>query len=218
MRIRKNPRALEFVCQHPDIVIFRPQEYKGKWREYFEKHCGNKPDASLKIEIGMGKGKFITESAMLNKTDDFIGIDLRPEIMMSALKKVLEHDIGNVLLVPLNAANIEDAFAPGEVDTLYLNFSDPWPKARHAKRRLTHSLFLERYKKILKKGSEIILKTDSRSLFDFSVEEFQKMGFEITELTHDLHSCGCTDNITTEYEEKFMELGIKINRLKAINV
>jgi tRNA (guanine-N7-)-methyltransferase len=102
MRIRSNPRALELVQQHSDIVIFRPQEYKGRWRQYFNERCGNGPDAPLKIELGMGRGKFITDNAMLNKNDDFIGIDLRAEIMFSALQKVLEQELNNVLMLPLN--------------------------------------------------------------------------------------------------------------------
>lgn len=217
MRIRNNPQALELIRQHQDIVIFRPQEYKGRWKQYFMEHCGNGPDALLKIEVGMGRGKFITDSGMLNKTINFIGIDLRAEIMLSALQKVLDNELKNVLLLPLNAANMEDAFEQGEVDTIYLNFSDPWPKVRHAKRRLTHRLFLEKYKKILRKGGEIVFKTDSRELFNFSVNEFKEAGFEIIDLTYDLHSSACPDNITTEYEEKFTRLGIMINRLKAVN-
>lgn len=216
MRIRNNPRALELIQQHDDIVIFRPQEYKGRWRQYFNDHCGNSLDALLKVEVGMGRGKFIADSGKLYRQDDFIGVDLRPEIILSALSKVLDNELDNVILLSLNAINIEDAFENGEVDTLYLNFSDPWPKARHAKRRLTHRIFLEKYKKVLKKGGEIVFKTDSRDLFDFSVNELMETGFEITELTHALEERDYPDNITTEYEERFRRLGVKINRLKAV--
>jgi tRNA (guanine-N7-)-methyltransferase len=112
--------------------------------------------------------------------------------------------------------NLEDAFEVSEVDTFYINFCDPWPKTRHSKRRLTHRLLLEKYKTFLKDGGEIEFKTDSRELFDFSINEFKESGFEIANLTYDLHSGNYPENITTEYEEKFIKKGIKINRLEAV--
>lgn len=218
MRLRNNPKAYEIISQYNDIVIMRPQEYKGQWKQYFYKQCGNPPDSLLKVEIGVGRGKFITDSALINRSTDFVGIDLRPEIILSALRKVLSNELKNVLLIPFNAENIEDAFEYGEVDAFFLNFSDPWPKVRHAKRRLTHRLFLEKYKKLLKKNGEIIFKTDNRNLFDFSINEFRETGFDIVDLTNDLNNIDYPDNISTEYEEKFIKQGIKINRLKAVKV
>ena len=173
MRLRNNPKAYEIIRQHDDIVIMRPQDYKGQWKQYFYRQCGNPPNSLLKVEIGVGRGKFITDSALINRSTDFVGIDLRPEIILSALRKVLGNELKNVLLIPFNAENIEDVFEYEEVDAFFLNFSDPWPKVRHAKRRLTHRLFLEKYKKLLKKNGEIIFKTDNRNLFDFSINEFR---------------------------------------------
>lgn len=218
MRLRNNPKAYETICQYDDIVIFRPQDYKGQWKQYFYEQSGNPPNSLLKVEIGMGRGKFITDSALIDRSIDFVGIDLRPEIILSALRKVLDNEIKNVLLLPLNAENIEDAFEYEEVDAFFLNFSDPWPKVRHAKRRLTHRLFLEKYKKLLKKKGEVIFKTDNRNLFDFSINEFRETGFDIVDLTYDLNNRDYPDNISTEYEEKFRKMGIKINRLKAVKI
>lgn len=216
MRIRNNPKALDTIKQYEDIVVFRPQEYKGKWKEYFIKKSGGKPDAPMHVELGMGRGKFISTQGLLHKDINFIGIDLRHEIVLSALEKVLKIELDNVLLLPYNILNLEDAFETGEVDTFYINFCDPWPKVRHSKRRLTHRLLLEKYKTFLKDGGRIEFKTDSRELFDFSVNEFKESGYEILDLTYDLHSGNYPENITTEYEEKFIKKGIKINRLEAI--
>jgi tRNA (guanine-N7-)-methyltransferase len=215
MRIRNNPNALGIIQQHDDIVVFKPHEYKGKWREQFSAKNGNKPDAPLHVELGMGRGKFISTQGLLHKHIDFVGIDLRHEIILSALEKVLKNELDNVFLVPYNILNLEDAFEAGEVDTFYINFCDPWPKVRHSKRRLTHRLFLEKYRTILKNGGKIEFKTDSRELFDFSVEEFKESGYEILDLTYDLHNGSYPENITTEYEEKFIKKGVKINRLEA---
>ncbi len=216
MRIRNNPKALDTIKQYEDIVVFKPQEYKGKWKEYFVEKSGNKPDAPLHVELGMGRGKFISTQGLLHKDIDFIGIDLRHEIVLSALEKVLKNELDNVMLLPYNILNLEDAFETGEVDTFYINFCDPWPKVRHSKRRLTHRLLLEKYKAFLKEVGRIEFKTDSRELFDFSVNEFKESGYEILDLTYDLHNGNYPENITTEYEEKFIKKGIKINRLEAV--
>ena len=216
MRIRNNPKALEIIKQYDEIVIFRPGEYKGNWNEYFSRRTGNKEDAPIRAELGMGRGKFISTNGLLNRDINFIGIDLRHEIILSALSKVLEMELQNVILIPYNILDIEDAFEPSEVDTFYINFCDPWPKVRHAKRRLTHRLFLEKYRTLLKNGGRIEFKTDSRELFDFSINEFKASGFEILDLTYDLHNEDYPGNITTEYEEKFIKKGIKINRLEAV--
>lgn len=216
MRIRNNPNALITIQKYEDIVVFKPQEYKGKWKERFARNNGNKPDAPLHVELGMGRGKFISTQGLLHKDIDFVGIDLRHEIILSALEKVLKNELDNVFLLPYNILNLEDAFEAGEVDTFYINFCDPWPKVRHSKRRLTHRLFLEKYKAMLKSGGKIEFKTDSRELFDFSVDEFKESGYEIVDLTYDLHNGNYPGNITTEYEEKFIKKGIKINRLEAV--
>lgn len=215
MRIRNNPKALDTISQYTDLVTFQPREHKGRWNEYFAEKSCNKPNAMLHVELGMGRGKFISTKGLLYKDTNFIGIDLRYEIILSALEKVLENELQNVLLLPYNILNLEDAFAASEVDTFYINFCDPWPKVRHAKRRLTHRIFLEKYRTFLKDGGKVEFKTDSRELFDFSVNEFKESGFEILDLTYDLHPGDYPENITTEYEEKFIKKGIKINRLEA---
>jgi tRNA (guanine-N7-)-methyltransferase len=120
--------------------------------------------------------------------------------------------------LPTNIDYITEIFAEGEIDTLFINFCDPWPKIRHAKRRLTHRNYLDAYRKLLKPQAEIIFKTDNRELFDFSVPEFRECGFELTEITYDLHKLNDPDNVMTEYEKKFSEMGVKINRLKARNI
>lgn len=215
MRLRNNPKALGIIQQHSNIVVFRPSENKGNWSKYFVEKNGSRPNAPIHVELGMGRGKFISTMGLLHKDINFVGIDLRHEIILAALEKVLENELQNVLLLPYNIMNLEDAFEASEVDTFYINFCDPWPKVRHSKRRLTHRLFLEKYKFFLKDGGKIEFKTDSRELFDFSVNEFKESGFEILDLTHDLHSGDYPGNITTEYEEKFIRKGIKINRLEA---
>ncbi|MEA4849653.1 MAG: tRNA (guanosine(46)-N7)-methyltransferase TrmB [Clostridiaceae bacterium] len=216
MRIRNNPKALGIIKQYGEIVIFHPGEYKGSWNKHFAKRNGHKADAPIQVELGMGRGKFISTQGLLNRDINFIGIDLRHEIVLSALEKVLDKELLNVLLLPYNILNLEDAFEASEVDTFYINFCDPWPKVRHSKRRLTHRLFLEKYKTLLKNGGRIEFKTDSRELFDFSINEFKESGFGILDLTYDLHSGNYPGNITTEYEEKFIKKGIKINKLEAI--
>ena len=215
MRIRNNPRALEIIRQYEDIVIFQPKEHKGSCREYFSQQKKGAPGAPIHVELGMGRGRFISTQGLLHKHINFIGIDIRHEIVLAALGKVLDNELENVVLIPYNILNLEDAFEEGEVDTFYINFCDPWPKVRHSKRRLTHRLFLEKYRTFLKAGGKIEFKTDSRELFDFSVNEFGESGFEITQLTYDLHNDGYPENITTEYEEKFIKKGVKINRLVA---
>lgn len=212
MRLRRNKNSKKTLEQYNDIVIFKPQDYKGKWREFF----GNQNP--IEVELGMGRGTFITEHAKKFKDKNFIGIDVIDDLLKCAIDKLKEEEImpKNLALIPMNIENIEEVFLENELDRIYLNFSDPWPKARHAKRRLTHKNYLLKYKKILKNNSMLILKTDSRELFDFSVEEIGTNGFEIMDITYDLESINDIENIKTEYEQKFMNRGIKINRLKAI--
>ena len=216
MRIRNNPKALEIIQQYDEIVLFRPGKHKGKWNEFFAGKNNSKPDMPIHVELGMGRGKFISTIGLLYKDINFIGIDLRYEIILSALEKVLEKGLRNVLLLPYNILNLEDIFEASEVETFYINFCDPWPKVRHSKRRLIHRLFLKKYRIFLKDGGRIEFKTDSRELFDFSINEFKESGFEIVDLTYDLHRVNYPGNITTEYEEKFIDKGIKINRLEAV--
>lgn len=216
MRIRNNPKALDIIKQYDEIVVFRPGDYKGKWKEFFTKKNRNNPNAPIHVELGMGRGKFISTQGLINRNTNFIGLDLRHEIILSALEKILVKELHNVILLSYNILNIEDAFETSEVDTFYINFCDPWPKVRHSKRRLTHRLFLEKYRALLKDEGKIEFKTDSRELFDFSINELKESDFEILSMTYDLHSGNYPEVITTEYEEKYIKNGIKINYLEAV--
>lgn len=210
MRLRKKPKALSTLEANQHLIIFKPEEKKGNWRSHFD---NNNP---LYVELGTGKGKFIVENSYRHPEINFIGIDSKYDVIYMALKKALEKEVKNLALIPFNVEYINDVFDKNEVDRLFINFCDPWPKSRHAKRRLTHNRFLEKYKLFLKDGAQIILKTDNRPLFDFSIEEFKAANFDIVDITYDLASENDPENIPTEYETKFMEKGVKINRLKAV--
>lgn len=212
MRLR-NVRGSREAIADSEFTINDFKEYKGKWREIF----GN--DNPIRIEIGMGKGKFITEMAMNNPDINYIGIEKYSSVLIRAVEKRRELEIDNLFFIRMDAVEIEDAFEKGEIDRIYLNFSDPWPKDRHTKRRLTSRQFFERYDKILKDDGIIEFKTDNKDLFDFSLEEVKETKFKVINYTYDLH--GDTDaeiyrgNVTTEYEDKFVEKGNKICKLVA---
>lgn len=209
MRLRNVKGAREGLVESV-YVIDEPKENKGKWREIF----GN--DNPLHIEIGMGKGKFITELALKNPNINYIGIEKFSSVLIRAVEKMNELELKNLLFIRMDAEEIVDVFEKGEVDKIYLNFSDPWPKDRHAKRRLTSRQFLARYDVILNKDGDINFKTDNRSLFDFSVEEIKEANWEITGLTYDLHNSEMNEgNIMTEYEEKFSAKGNPIHKVVA---
>lgn len=213
MRMRHKPYAVDRLLEHPELVIFKPVIYKGKWHEQF----GN--TQPIFVELGMGRGQFITTNASRYPGKNFIGLEKKNEVVLVGMKRALELDtpVQNLRMLPTNILYISEMFEKQEIDGLFINFCDPWPKDRHAKRRLTHRNFLNEYKELLKPKAEIVFKTDNRDLFDFSVEEFQNCGYELTEITYDLHKLEDPNNIMTEYEMKFSEMGIKINRLKALN-
>lgn len=213
MRMRHKPHAVGTLLEHPDIVIFKPALHKGAWQSEFN---NTNP---IYVELGMGRGQFITTNAVKYPNINFIGIEKKNEVVLTALTRALEYDqpLANLRMLPTNIDYIAELFDQHEIDTLMINFCDPWPKDRHAKRRLTHRRFLKVYMELLKPKGEIIFKTDNRELFDFSVTEFQELGFELAEITYDLHKLEDPHNIMTEYEKKFSEMGVKINRLKALN-
>ena len=214
MRIRYNKNAETAILKRPDIVITDPNELKEKWKSEFHKKNGQ--DLPLYVELGMGKGHYVTEMALAHPDINFIGIDMRNELIYAALRKALDKGLDkNLLLMLANIEGIEDIFNKNEVDLFYINFCDPWPKARHAKRRLTHRGFLNKYKKMLVENGEIIFKTDNIDLFDFSLPEFEAAGYTLTEVTRDLHSLNDPENIMTEYEKKFSDMGQPIYRAKA---
>lgn len=214
MRIRKKPNSIKKLETNEHIYILKPESLKGKWHKHFE---NSNP---INIELGMGRGTFIISHALKNPQFNYIGIDQISEVLRSALDKILsiEEAPKNLFITRLNIEGIENVFENDEVDNIYLNFSDPWPKAKHVKRRLTHKDFLARYKNILKNEGQVIFKTDSRELFDYSLEEIRdaNLGFEIIDVTYDLTSLNDPENVQTEYEKRFVEQGKPIHRLKAI--
>ena len=203
MRLRKVKNLDKRLEANKELIIQDAESLKGKWKFFF----GN--DKPIHLEIGMGKGQFIITLAKNNPDINYIGLEKEISCLIKAAEK-LETRIPNLIFVHFDATNILDVFSENEVDKLYLNFSDPWPKARHAKRRLTYIANLDKYKVILSDPCDIEMKTDNVSLFEFSVESFKEAGFTILELTFDLHK-DKQDIVTTEYEDKFTSLGNKIN-------
>ncbi len=214
MRLRNIPRAEGVLREHP-VVIKRPEDQRGCWQQVF----GNRNP--IYIEIGTGKGRFILNMAERYPDINFIGIERYSSVLLRAVEKYDTEEFNrlkNVRFVCMDARNIEDVFAEEEIGRIYLNFSDPWPKARHAKRRLTSSEFLDRYEKVLETGGELEFKTDNTALFNFSIEQIKENGWTLTGFTYDLHHNEemAKDNVMTEYEEKFSRNGNPINKLTAM--
>ena len=210
MRLRNVPGSREAIADN-DMAINEPTELKGKWKEEF----GN--DNPIRIEIGMGKGKFITTLAMENPDINYIGIEKYSSVLIRAIERCEEIEVPNLRFIRMEAEYICDVFEKGEVDRIYLNFSDPSPKDRHAKRRLTSKQFFERYDVILKKDGVIEFKTDNDLLFQFSLEQVPEAGWELIEQTWDLHNDErlMQGNVMTEYESKFSQMGNPIHKLIA---
>ncbi|WP_071393801.1 tRNA (guanosine(46)-N7)-methyltransferase TrmB [Bacillus tuaregi] len=206
MRLRNKPWAKEKIEQYPQYVVAAPDELKGKWDTVYE---NNQP---LHIEIGTGKGRFITEMAKANPSINYLGIELQESVIVSALDRLIEAELPNVKLLNANAVDLPLYFAKGEVSRVYLNFSDPWPKSRHEKRRLTYRSFLKIYEEILPVNGEIHFKTDNQGLFEYSLMSFSAYGMLLKYLSLDLHNSTYEGNIMTEYEEKFSERGNRIYR------
>ena len=202
MRLRNITGARDIIAES-EYVVQEPTEYKGRWKELFE----NKGE--LHIEVGMGKGKFLNEMARRNPHINYIGIEMYSSVLLRALQKMELDPLPNLRFLCIDARILPDVFEKGEVDHIYLNFSDPWPKDRHAKRRLPSRQFLERFDQILKADGRISFKTDNRDLFDFAVEELEPAGWKAEVITYDLHADEvlCTGNVMTEYEEKFSSKG-----------
>ena len=169
------------------------------------------PSRKLYVEVGTGKGDFITQIAERNPQIDFVGMEVEATVVLAAARKVREKNLSNVRLLVCDVNRIAEIFSEHAVDRLYINFCDPWPKKRHAKRRLTHANFLALYRKILAPDGEIFFKTDNRGLFDFSLEQFASAGMIVRDVTNDLHASEPADNIRTEYETKFSSQGVPIN-------
>ena len=202
MRLRNISGSREVIADSK-YVIQNVTEQKGKIKSFFEK------DQPLQIEIGMGKGRFIMALAEQNPDINFIGIEKYSSVLLRAIQKMEQNELPNLKFIRMDAEDITEVFEKGEVDKIYLNFSDPWPKDRHAKRRLPSKEFLQRYDEILKKDGFIEFKTDNRDLFDFAVEQLEPVGWKAKVITYDLHSDPVLNegNIMTEYEEKFSSIG-----------
>lgn len=207
MRLRNVKGSREHIAEN-EFVLKNVEEYKGKWKEMLG------DDKPIHIEIGMGKGKFLMEMARRNPEIHYIGIEKYSSVLVRALEKMEEDPLTNIHFIRMDAENIIHVFEKGEVEQIYLNFSDPWPKDRHAKRRLTSHQFLARYDEILKERGSIIFKTDNRDLFDFSLEEVKLSGWSIDLCTFDLHHSPYIEgNVMTEYEEKFIKKGNPICKM-----
>lgn len=209
MRLRNIPGSREIIAEN-EYVIQQPEQYKGKWHEIFK---NNNP---IHIEVGMGKGNFITSLAMQNPNVNYIGIEKFSSVLLRAIEKRQELDCNNLYFLRYDADTITNLFDKDEISRIYLNFSDPWPKDRHAKRRLTSKEFLARYNQFLTADGYVAFKTDNRLLFDFSLEQVELAEWKLRDVTFDLHHSEYMEgNIMTEYEERFSSMGNPIHRLVA---
>ena len=209
MRVRHRPGAAEMLAAHPNFVISDPTLWKGKWNELFEN------DHPIHIEIGMGKGQFITGMAKAHPEINYIGVEMQVSVVSIALDKLIEQPLPNLKLLHVDGSALTEYFADSEVDQIYLNFSDPWPKKRHEKRRLTYKTFLAVDEQILRPNGEIHFKTDNQGLFEYSLASFSQYGMILKQVWLDLHQSQFEGNIMTEYEEKFSSKGQRIYRVEA---
>ena len=210
MRLKNVPGSKEAI-EASYYVVKNPTEHKGKWNLLFK---NNNP---THIEVGMGKGQFLNSLAELNPNVNFVGIEKFSSVLIRAVEKVEKTQLKNLLYIRMDAEELTEVFEKEEIDKIYLNFSDPWPKDRHAKRRLTSTQFFERYEKILKRDGVVEFKTDNRLLFDFSLEQVPAAGWKLKAYTFNLHQDTEMNegNIMTEYEEKFSAKGNPIHKLIA---
>lgn len=207
MRLRNIRGSREAVAVN-DYVIHEPEQYKGKWNTLFQN------DAPLHVEIGMGKGRFLMELAASNPQINYIGIEKYSSVLLRALEKRKETELNNLYFIRFDAEYLNEIFDQDELSRIYLNFSDPWPKDRHAKRRLTSKEFLGKYDRCLKEDGQVVFKTDNRVLFDFSLEQVEEAGWELELVTFDLHHSEYVEgNIMTEYEERFSQEGNPIHKM-----
>lgn len=209
MRMRKRPNLAPRMEKCAELMINEPETMRGHWRELM-------PDcAELHIELGCGKGRFTAGTAAAAPDVELIAIEKVPDAMIIAMERVKNQELKNVRFISADVAGLREMFAPEDgVRRIYINFCDPWPKSRDAKLRLTAPAFLRRYADVLRTGGEIHFKTDNTALFDWSAEQFTAEGWQLSEVTHDLHAAG-TVGVMTDYEAKFCAEGMKINRLVA---
>ena len=209
MRMRRMKNLEPRMEKCAGLRVMDPQAQLGHWRERM-------PDCTaLWVEVGCGKGKFTAETAQANPTVLLVAVERCREAMVVAMEKAQSMGLKNVLFIDMDVAEIESVFAPGEIDRLFINFPDPWPRKKNAKRRLTHRGFLDKYCRVVKQGGEFHFKTDNAPLFAFSLEEFAACGLTVKNVTDDLHKDGVT-GIMTGYEEKFHALGTPIHRCEVV--
>ena len=209
MRMRKKKNLDRRMENCADLWIKNPAAQRGKWRELMPQAQG------VRLELGCGKGRFTAETAAANPQDLYVAVERVPDAMVIAMERCREKGLHNVFFIDGDAACLSDYFAPDEVDLLYINFCDPWPSVKHSRRRLTHENFLRGYRQVLRDGGEIHFKSDNRDLFEWSLFQFPKAGYALSEVTRDLHANGIR-GIMTDYEEKFHSLGTPINRCVAV--
>lgn len=202
MRLRNITGSREMIAESR-FVVHEPQEYKGRWRELFSN------DHPLRIEIGMGKGRFIMDLARMHPEINYVGIEKYSSVLLRGIQKMETDPLPNLYFIRMEAEEIADVFGREEVERIYLNFSDPWPKDRHAKRRLPSREFLKRYDEILVRDGVIEFKTDNHNLFQFALEELEPAGWQLKQMTQDLHHNEemMQGNVMTEYEERFSSMG-----------
>lgn len=210
MRLRKKPWVSQALEKYESFVL-RPADeiFQGQWQSIFGR------TAPLHVELGTGKGRFICGMAEMYPHINFIGIEAQQDVLYYAAQKIAEKQLTNVRLLVFDINHVMNLFAPGEVNRFYINFCDPWPKARHDKRRLTHHRFLDMYRQLLSPGGDIHFKTDNEQLFRFSLEEFTNYQWLLEHVSYDLHNSDFTGNVMTEYEIKFSSKGGPIYRCEA---
>ncbi len=205
MRMRKKKNLVPRMDACRTLLVREPTAEKGRWRK-------RKPDAAkLRLELGCGKGRFTAETAAAHPEDLYVAVERVPDAMVIAMERCRALGLTNVFFIDGDAAALDQYFAPGEVDLIYINFCDPWPSVKHSRRRLTHEGFLREYRKVLREGGQIHFKTDNHDLFEWSLFQFPKAGFALSEVTRSLHENGI-QGVMTDYEEKFHALGTPINR------
>ncbi|AOY77985.1 tRNA (guanosine(46)-N7)-methyltransferase TrmB [Clostridium formicaceticum] len=210
MRRRKKPGAKEKLLSYEDYLCREPEKYKSHWQDYFHEQ---KP---IHVELGTGRGQFISTLAEMNPHIYYIGIEIKEEVLLKAVEKAEAKKLKNILFLWYDINKIHDIFDEEELSRIYINFCDPWPKKRWVKRRLTHRRFLQKYQSILIEEGEVHFKTDNEKLFEFSLNEFSYENFRLNNITFDLHHSETNDGITTEYEDKFSAMGMKIYRCEGI--
>lgn len=209
MRMRKKPNLVPRLERAGAVMIRQPEENRGRWRELFPGF------ERIHLELGCGKGRFTADTAEAEPEILLLAVERVPDAMVVGMERVLRRGIGNVRFMDRDVSGLGEIFAPGEIERIYLNFCDPWPKSRDAKHRLTAPDFLRLYASLLPDGGELRFKTDNRPLFDWSLEQLENEGWALREVTNDLHADGIC-GVMTDYEAKFHAQGVRINRLVAV--